>query len=85
MGFEFSDKATELRNRIAAFMDKHVTPNEERFWQELDSAKDRWGAVPVVEEFKRTARAEGFAQPAGVARPRHLGHDGVGAGVGHLE
>jgi acyl-CoA dehydrogenase len=60
MGFEFSDKATELRNRIAAFMDKHVTPNEESFWQELDSAKDRWGAVPVVEELKRTARAQGL-------------------------
>jgi acyl-CoA dehydrogenase len=60
MGFESSDKATELRNRIAAFMDMHVTPNEERFWQELDSAKDRWGAVPIVEELKRTARAEGL-------------------------
>jgi acyl-CoA dehydrogenase len=60
MGFEFSARATELRDRTAAFMDEHVTPNEERFRQELDSAKDRWGAVPVVEELKRTARAEGL-------------------------
>jgi acyl-CoA dehydrogenase len=60
MGFEFSDKATELRNRVAAFMNEHVTPNEEHFRLELDSAKDRWGAVPIIEELKLRARAEGL-------------------------
>src|ERR1700730_17254453 len=78
MGFEFSDKATELRNRVAAFMNAHVTPNEERFGQELDAAKDRWGAVPVIEELKHRARAEGLCN-------LFLPHSEHGPGLTNLE
>ena len=78
MGFEFSDQARRLRNRVAAFMDKHVTANEERFRQELDRAQDRWGAVPVIEELKHRARAEGLWN-------LFLAHSEHGPGLTNLE
>jgi acyl-CoA dehydrogenase len=78
MGFEFSRKATDLCGRVSVFMGSHVAPNEERFWQELDNAEDRWGPVPVVEELKPRARAEGLWN-------LFLPHSEVGPGLTNLE
>src|SRR5688572_28337476 len=60
MGFEFSPKAQDLNARVAAFMQKHVYPNEGTFWQQLDAAKDRWGELPILEELKPKAKADGL-------------------------
>jgi acyl-CoA dehydrogenase len=78
MGFELSHRAAELRDRVAAFMDQHVTANEERFSQQLDSAKDRWGALPVIEELKHRARADGLWN-------LFLPHSDFGPGLTNLE
>jgi acyl-CoA dehydrogenase len=40
-------------------MDAHVYPNEQRYFDEI-AAGNRWEAVPLVEELKRKARAEGL-------------------------
>jgi acyl-CoA dehydrogenase len=57
--FEHSAKVRELQSRLSAFMSAHVYPNERRFHQEIATG-DRWQPVPVIEELKRQARADGL-------------------------
>ncbi len=51
-------RAADLARRIAAFMEAHVYPAETVFERQLDGA--RWRPVPVMEELKAKARAEGL-------------------------
>ena len=44
MDFELSDKSKEYLERLAAFMDEHVYPNEKTYLEQID-AGDRWQAV----------------------------------------
>jgi acyl-CoA dehydrogenase len=55
MDFEYSDKTKSLLERLNAFMDEHVYPNERRYHQEVEA--DRWGHPPVLEELKAKAKA----------------------------
>jgi acyl-CoA dehydrogenase len=56
--YEPSARTTELKGRLEAFMDRHVYPNEARFF--ADVAKDRWKPVALLEELKREAKREGL-------------------------
>lgn len=58
MDFEPSARSRELAERLNAFMDAHVYPNETRYHEEI--ARDRWGHPPVLEELKAKAKAEGL-------------------------
>ena len=58
MDFEFSDKVKDLQQRLLAFMDEHIYPNEQRFADEV--VCDRWSPTRVIEELKPKARS---AQP----------------------
>src|SRR3989454_5821811 len=58
MDFEFSQKAKDLQKRLAAFMDEHIYPNEERFAGEIE--RHRWSPTRVMEELKPKARAAGL-------------------------
>jgi acyl-CoA dehydrogenase len=60
MGFEFSQRSQELRERLGAFMTEHVYPNEALYWEQLDAARDRWDELPIVDELKPKARAQGL-------------------------
>ncbi|WAX93543.1 acyl-CoA dehydrogenase family protein [Aminobacter sp. NyZ550] len=55
MDFEYSDKTKNLLERLNAFMDEHVYPNERRYHQEVEA--DRWGHPPVLGELKARAKA----------------------------
>ena len=59
MHFEHSDKVKDLQARLTAFMAAHVYPNEKRFKDEVDRG-DRWQPIPLIEELKARARAEGL-------------------------
>ena len=59
MDFEHSAKVKDLQARLAAFMDAHVHPNEQRFGDQVEQG-DRWQPIPLVEELKAKARAEGL-------------------------
>ena len=65
MGFQFSKRAQEYQERLTAFMDRHVYPNESLFWEQLEAADDRWESLPLVEELKAKAKA-GAVQEKGV-------------------
>ena len=41
MDFELSPKVKDLQQRLQAFMDQHVYPNEKRFHEEVAHG-DRW-------------------------------------------
>jgi acyl-CoA dehydrogenase len=59
MEFESSARVRDLQDRLRAFMNAHIYPNEKRFRDEIATG-DRWQPVPVIEEFKEKARAEGL-------------------------
>jgi acyl-CoA dehydrogenase len=58
MHFEHSAKVQELQQRLRAFMDEHVYPNE-GLWHEQIAAQ-RWQPTPILEQLKPKARAAGL-------------------------
>lgn len=63
MDFSYSPKTQALRERVMAFMDEHVFPNEQRYHQEQaanTAAGTRWKPLPLIEELKPKARAAGL-------------------------
>jgi acyl-CoA dehydrogenase len=58
MNFDYSDKVKSLEQRLRAFMDEHIYPNEKRYNQEIEN--DRWAPTKVIEELKPQARAAGL-------------------------
>ena len=59
MNFEYSDKVKQLQQRLSAFMDEHVYPNEKIFHKQIDEG-DRWQPTAIIEELKPKARAAGL-------------------------
>jgi len=57
--FEFSRRSREYGGRLAAFMDEHIYPNEERFYAQLQEG-DHWEEPALLEELKAKARAAGL-------------------------
>jgi len=57
--FQLSAKSQDYLKRLGAFMDAHVYPNEERFYQQLKDG-ERWSDPPLLEELKSKARAAGL-------------------------
>ena len=76
MNFDYSDKVKSLEQRLRAFMDEHIYPNEKRYYQEIE--RDRWSPTKVIEELKPKARAAGLWN-------LFLPHDENGAGLSNLE
>jgi len=58
MDFAFSGKVKDLQRRLQLFMDDHIYPNEQRFYDEIES--NRWSPTAVIEELKPKARAAGL-------------------------
>jgi len=58
MILEFTDKTRELHQRLTAFMDQQIYPNEQKFHEQI--AASRWTPTAIVEELKVKARAEGL-------------------------
>lgn len=58
MDFEHSAKTHGLLERLGAFMDAHVYPNEKLYHEQV--AANRWGHPPILEELKAKARAAGL-------------------------
>ena len=72
-----SDRVKALKRRLESFMDRHVYPNEERFYKEAEQLGP-WKVYPVVEELKPKARAEGLWN-------LFLPESELGAGLTNLE
>jgi len=58
MDFEYSEKVIDLLQRVNAFMDEHVLPNETLMHEQLND--DMWSTPLLMEELKAKAKAEGL-------------------------
>jgi acyl-CoA dehydrogenase len=76
MTFNQSDKSKMLSERLTAFMQEHVYPNEQRYHDEI--AKNRWQPTRIIEELKPKARTAGLWN-------LFLPDDEQGAGLTNLE
>lgn len=54
-----SPRVRALEERLLAFMEEHIYPNEQRFYQESEDIGP-WGIQPIMEELKPRARAAGL-------------------------
>src|SRR6266481_2566490 len=83
MDFNMSDRQREWLNRVQSFMHKHVRPAVPVYRQQ-DEAGGRWKVIPVLEDLKKKARAEGlwnmFMPPSA-----HEDDEFRGAGLSNLE
>ncbi|MGX9393546.1 acyl-CoA dehydrogenase family protein [Nitrobacteraceae bacterium UC4446_H13] len=83
MDFNMSDRQREWLDRVRSFMTKHVRPAEP-IYRKQDETGDRWKVIPVLEELKEKARAEGlwnlFMPPS-----EHEDDEFRGAGLTNLE
>jgi acyl-CoA dehydrogenase len=59
MDFSLGPRETEWRDRVRAFMDQHVRPRA-RDYEAQQREGERWKVLPLVEELKAKARAEGL-------------------------
>ncbi|UXH78357.1 acyl-CoA dehydrogenase family protein [Roseateles amylovorans] len=63
MNFDYSPKVDQLRERLLAFFDDHIYPNEKRYHQEIEAnrrAGNPWIPTQVIEELKPKARDAGL-------------------------
>jgi acyl-CoA dehydrogenase len=63
MQFDYSPKVIAFQQRVRAFMDEHVYPNETRFRAEIEENAQRgarWTPTRLIEELKPRARAAGL-------------------------
>ena len=58
MPFEYSANVEELRERLSAFMDEHIYPNEAPWAEQI--AAERWQPPAIVEHLKAQAREAGL-------------------------
>ncbi len=77
MQFDYSPRAQEMLERLRAFMDAHIYPNEARYEEEV-SKGERWKVIEVIEELKPKAREAGlwnlFVPPSHGGEPVHPFH-----------
>ena len=59
MSFDPSPKVQELQARLTSFMDRHIYPNEKRHVKEAEDYGP-WKVLPLIDELKPLARAEGL-------------------------
>ncbi|AKM31881.1 acyl-CoA dehydrogenase [Pandoraea faecigallinarum] len=81
MDFSYSPKVQALRERLSAFFDEHIFPNEQRYLEAVEIARrngDAWQPSPVIERLKP------LAQQAGLWN-LFLPDSGRGAGLTNVE
>ena len=81
MDFDYSPRQREWMDRLNAFMDAHVYPAEATFDAQMDEARAKgnpWIVVPVIEDLKAKAKAEGLWN-------LFLPHTDAGSGLNNLD
>lgn len=75
---EQSAKSKALVDRLQAFMDAHVYPNEALYEEQLHAGPEKFRVPPIMDELKAKARAEGLWN-------LFLPHSENGAGLSNLD
>jgi acyl-CoA dehydrogenase len=77
MDFEYSAKTRALMERLNAFMDQHIYPNEYSFHEQVAQG-DRWQPTQIIDDLKDKARSAGLWN-------LFLPESELGAGLSNLE
>lgn len=59
MNIGYSDRVKDLQQRVLAFMDEHIYPNETVYAEQVKEG-DRWVAPAIMEELKSRAQERGL-------------------------
>jgi acyl-CoA dehydrogenase len=78
MDFEHNARTIGLMQRLTAFMDEHVYPNEALYRQQVAAMGEQWTPVPIIEALKPRARQAGLWN-------LFLPNSDLGAGLSNLE
>ncbi len=78
MDFTPSPRTVELADKLAAFMEAEVYPNEALYQEQLSDGDTRWKVLPIVEDLKTKAKAAGLWN-------LFLPESELGAGLTNLE
>ncbi|WP_394694009.1 acyl-CoA dehydrogenase family protein [Hyphobacterium sp.] len=58
MEFSYSPRCQDYLDRLRAFMDAHIYPNESTYAEQLAAfGENRWQVIPIIEELKEKAKA----------------------------
>lgn len=60
MEFTLSPKVRELQSRLAEFMDEHVYPREQEYYEYTHADENLWTQAPFMEDLKAKAREAGI-------------------------
>jgi acyl-CoA dehydrogenase len=78
MDFDHNGKTNSLLERVTAFMDEFIYPNEEVFHEQVAEMGDDWQPAPIIEELKPKAQEAGLWN-------LFLPESDLGAGLTNLE
>jgi alkylation response protein AidB-like acyl-CoA dehydrogenase len=59
MDFTLSDREASYRDRVRSFIDQHIRPRQAEHDRQAHKG-ERWKVIPVIEEVKALARAQGL-------------------------
>ena len=69
MDFDLTERQSFYRDRVREFIDAHVRPRVAEYHQQIGGGSSRWEPLPLIEELKPRAMAEGlwnlFMPPGG--------------------
>jgi acyl-CoA dehydrogenase len=86
MDFSISERQRYWRDRVAAFMAKHIYPAVDTYHKQMEAfGANRWQVVPIIEELKPKARKEGLWNLFLPPNDKHDEGDFHGAGLSNLE
>jgi len=86
MDFSLSDKQRHWRDRVRDFMAKNVFPNVETYDRQLEGfGANRWQVIPILEDLKKKAKAEGLWNLFLPPSKDHDTDEFKGAGLTNLE
>jgi alkylation response protein AidB-like acyl-CoA dehydrogenase len=86
MDFSYSDRQRYWRDRVRDFMQAHVWPAAPTYHQQFTAfGENRWQVVPVLEELKAKAKADGIWNLFLPPSAEHDEGDYHGAGLTNLE
>jgi len=84
--FTLTKRETEWRDRVVAFMNKHVYPAVPVYDAQMAAfGENRWQVVPILEELKAKAKAEGLWNLFLAPNADHDEGEYQGAGLTNLE
>ncbi|NHN37630.1 acyl-CoA dehydrogenase [Pseudomaricurvus alcaniphilus] len=58
--YQHSDKSLQLLDKLNAFFEQHIYPNEEAYARQLHEAENRFAPLPLMDELKQKAKDAGL-------------------------